>query len=97
MSDAESPEKPEEPLDLTDPDTPSFLRKDILPFRKSWSMGNKNRDKEGGSKEKADPKASTIEMRPNQITSLDSLGYPELDSYQDNSNVKNSETIVKKK
>lgn len=97
MSDANSPEKPEEPLDLNDLDTPSFLRKDVKRFRESENIGKKNRNLEGGSKGSANPKTSTIVMRPNQITSLDSLGYPELDSYQDNPSVKNTVPIVRKK
>ena len=97
MSDSNSPEKPEEPLDLTDLDTPSFLRKDVYSFRKTLSVGKKNRNEEGGSKGSVNPKTSTIKMGPSHITSLDSLGYQELDSYQDNSNVKNTKTIVRKK
>lgn len=97
MTDANSPENKEESLDIENLDTPSFLRKEVRGFRKTLSIGRRNRNREGGSTLPNDPRSSTIKMRPNQITSLDSLGYSELDSYQDSSALKNLKTVVRRK
>lgn len=96
MPDGDSPDKQEEPLDIQDINTPSFLRKDVIGFRKTLGTGLRNRDKEGGSARSDNLKSSTRKIRPNQITSLDSLGYSELDSYQDNASLKDLKTVVKK-
>ena len=93
MSDLKSPD--EEPKDLQDLETPAYLRRDKVKVRNTQDIGGKNRDKEGGSTSKSNPFVRGVnKIDPNQITSRDYLGYSELDSYQDNTNLNNLKKVV---